>query len=99
MINLRNCQNSLKPQAAKFNVQFTKLYAHVEQRFGELSAKLEKTRVELKADINQIRDLVDEDLKRRETDEQERIVMNHQLDRQDDWIGRASKQVGISYER
>ncbi len=76
-----------------------KLYAHTEQRFNELDNKLASFRDELKADINQIYNLVDEDLKRRETDEQERLVITHQLDQHEDWIERASVELKIKYNR
>jgi hypothetical protein len=63
-----------------------KLYEYTEGRFVKLDVKIDKVETELKSEINRIYNLVDQDLKRRETDVQEREVMNHQLDRYEDWI-------------
>lgn len=90
--------DKVEGRLGKQDETFLKLYAHFERRFTELSARLDQTTTELKSEINRVYDLVDQDVKHRETDEQERTVVNHQLDRHEDWIGRASKQLGVSYE-
>jgi hypothetical protein len=77
--------------------QFAKLFKYMEKRFGVIEKKLDQ-----KADrvqVDRIYALLDEDLQRRETDDQERTFMNHQLDRHEGWIARAAKRLGVSYER
>jgi hypothetical protein len=62
--------------------EFTKLFKYMQR----LEAKFDETKAELKADVNRVYDLVDEDLKRQETSEQERLAMSSQLDRHQGWI-------------
>lgn len=78
--------------------QFTKLFMYMEKRFGELEGKLETTRSELKADINRVYNLLDKNIKQQETDEQERLVMSHQLSRHEAWIEKAAPKLGVSYD-
>ena len=73
--------------------QFTKLFKYMNERFGKTDARLD----ELQASIGRVYDLVDQDLKEREINEQERLVMAHQLDRHESWIKKAGKKLDIRY--
>jgi len=75
--------------------QFKKLFKYMQEEFGQVRVDMEV----LKKDINRLYTLVDQDLKRKETDEQERLVMGHQLDRHEDWIAKASTQLKITYNQ
>ena len=71
--------------------QFTKLFKYMQGEFGQIRAKLSGVRTELKRDINRIYGLLDDNIKQQETDEQERLATNRQLDRHEGWIKQISK--------
>ena len=69
--------------------QFTKLFKYMTQRFDILEAK-----IEAKADksrLENVYNLLDADVKHRETDHQERTAMNHQLNRHQSWFKQLAK--------
>lgn len=70
--------------------QFTKLFAYMRERFDKIESTM-ATREELERIYN----LLDERIKQRETDEQERIAMNNQLDRHKGWITQIAKGTKI----
>ena len=71
--------------------EFTKLFKYMQQEFDKVHAKLalhdEK--------FDQIYGLVDADLKAKETDEQERLIIGHQIDRQTGWIKQLAAKTRI----
>ncbi len=76
--------------------EFTKLFTYMEQRFDALEAKIDD-----KADKKQVDSLiglVDTITKSQETDQQERLIANHQLGRHEDWIERAADTINVSYD-
>jgi hypothetical protein len=74
--------------------QFTRLFKYMQQEFGEIRSEFRG----LQEDIGHIYDLIDGLLKRGETDEQERLVMNHQLGRHEKWINRAATKLKVKYD-
>lgn len=69
--------NQLTKQIADVGDQILKLYQHMEQRFGEL-----ETKVDAKADdskVDKMLGLLDAMAKQQETEQHERLAMNHQL--------------------
>lgn len=89
----------LSAQIASLDELITKLYQHTESQFAKLHDEMDQRFAKVDGQFDQVYGLIDEVLKNQETEAQERLAMNHQLDRHEDWIGRASKQMGVSYER
>jgi frataxin-like iron-binding protein CyaY len=75
--------------------QFTKLFKYMQAEFAKVNQRLDKS----DARFDQVMTGLDAVLKSQETDEQERLVANRQLDQHEDWIVRAAEQLGLSYER
>lgn len=72
--------------------EFTKLFKYMSERFD----KIDKT-LEAKADATDIRkslELLDEVAKKQELDNDERLIMGHQLDRLDRWIHELADKIG-----
>ena len=61
--------------------------SEMDARFDALDAKIDK-----------IYNALDSFLKEQETDQQERLLANHQLDRHEDWISRAAPKLNIHYD-
>jgi chromosome segregation ATPase len=91
--------NQHDKQIGELSDLIMKLYQYTESEFGKLRHEIDQRFTEVHERLDRIYSLVDEDLKRREADEHERLAVNRQLDRHEDWIGRASKRVGVSYGR
>jgi hypothetical protein len=68
--------------------EFTKLFAYVSERLDGFAETLEKKAD--RADLDRIFVLLDEIRALLDTDEQERVGMNAQLDRREKWIDEAS---------
>ena len=62
--------------------QFTKLFKYIQEFRNEMHREVAR----IDARFDDIYGLLDEDLKRRETDEQERLLINHQLNRHVGWF-------------
>jgi hypothetical protein len=75
--------------------QFTKLFTYMEKRFDEMNQRFAK----VDSQFDQVYTLIDEVLKNQETEAQKRLVIARQLDRHEEWVNRASQQVGVRYER
>lgn len=71
--------------------QFTKLFKYMGERFESMEAAHAELKAELKADIDRVYQLVDEDLRRREIDEHERLAIGSQLDQHERWIEQLAK--------
>ena len=78
-------------QLAKFMGQLTR---HVDQRVGELGQRMDS----MESRLSSLEGGVDQVLKNQETDQQERLAANHQLDRHEEWIGRAADTIKVLYD-
>lgn len=74
--------------------EFTRLFKYMEERFDRIDSTLE-IKAE-KEDINRLFNLVDSFAKRQEIDEDERLVMGHQLERLDKWVHDLADKIGFS---
>ncbi|HVU59574.1 MAG TPA: hypothetical protein VHC98_01930 [Candidatus Saccharimonadales bacterium] len=62
--------------------EFTKLFKYMEERFDRIDERFEDTN----GRIDQILNAVDALAKRQGIDEEERLVMGHQIERLDQWV-------------
>lgn len=69
--------------------QFTKLFKYMHTEFSHLREEMGTTNRK----IDVVYELLDADIKKRETDEQERIIINHQLDRYVGWFKQLAKRT------
>jgi hypothetical protein len=76
--------------------QFTKLFTYMQDQFKELRSEMEG----MHTDVQHVYEVVDSVLKNQETDQQERLVVSHQLDRHEGWIKQLAKktETSLSYE-
>jgi hypothetical protein len=73
--------------------EFTKLFKYMEERFNHIDKTLENKAD--KADAERLLKAVDAFVKRQEIDEQERLVMGHQLEQLNQWVHRLATKIGI----
>jgi hypothetical protein len=90
--------NPIHTSYAMSQDEFTKLFTYMQREFGSLRAEMAALRAELKADVDRLYSLHDQSLKRLETGEQERLAINHQLDRHERWHHKTAKHIGIQLE-
>ncbi len=72
--------------------EFTKLFKYMEERFGAIDDKLEN--MATKDDISKILNRLDSIEKKLEIDDDERLVMGHQLERLDKWVHGVADRIG-----
>lgn len=72
------------------NDEFTKLFKYIQKEFQRVHARLDVHDTK----FDQIYGLLDADLKVKETDEQERLIMGHQIKRQAGWIEQLAEKTG-----
>jgi predicted nucleic acid-binding Zn-ribbon protein len=77
----------------QFADQFGKLYQHVEKRFNDAGERIDR----LENRLSNLEGGIDQVLKNQETDQQERLAVNHQLDRHERWITKAADHIDVSY--
>ena len=73
--------------------EFTKLFKYMEKRFDQIDKTLE-TKAD-KLDVERLLKAVDAFAKRQEVDEEERLVMCHQLERLDQWVHQLAAKIGV----
>ena len=78
--------------------EFTRIFNYMEKRFDASDAKQDQIYVELKGEMNDIRNILDSLLAKSDTDEQERLVMGHQLGRHEAWLERAADKLKLKYD-
>ena len=71
-------------QLTEMNKQLDEIVTVVVRGFDRIGKKLENTAT--KTDLQRVYDLLDKVIKKQEIDDDERLVMGHQLDRLDRWI-------------
>jgi hypothetical protein len=73
--------------------EFTRLFTYMEERFNRIDKALEQKAE--KRDVERILDVLDTLAKRQEIDEDERLVMRHQLERLDQWVHQLAEKIGV----
>jgi hypothetical protein len=74
--------------------EFTRLFKYMEERFDRIDKALEDKAN--KRDVERLLDAVDAFAKRQELNDDERIVMAHQLERLDKWVHELATKMGVS---
>ncbi len=74
--------------------EFTKLFTFMEKRFNDVESKLNDKSEKMQ--VNKLIDMIDAISKRQEINDDERLVMGHQLSRLDKWVHDLA--VKIDYE-
>jgi hypothetical protein len=72
--------------------EFTRLFKYMSERFDKVDKALEDKAS--KADLQRVYDLLDTVLKNQEINDDERLVMGHQLERLDRWTHELAKKIG-----
>lgn len=75
-----------------FNGQLDKLTSIIVKGFDRIDKELEQKAS--KEDINRLYDLMDKIAKQQEINDDERLVMGHQLERLDRWVHEVAKKIG-----
>ena len=70
--------------------QFTKLFKYMTERFDKIDEKFEKQT----SRFDRLDNMIDELLKKQEINEEERLVIGHQLDRLDKWTHELANKIG-----
>jgi len=71
--------------------EFTRLFKYMEERFDRVDKRFDDTN----ARIDKIMSAIDALAKRQEIDEEERLVMGHQLERLDTWVHQLAAKIGV----
>lgn len=71
--------------------EFTRLFKYMEERFDRVDRQFDDTNKR----ISRIIDVVDALAKRQEINDEERLVMAHQLERLDRWVHQLAAKIGI----
>ena len=75
--------------------QFTRLFKYMTDRFDRIEKELDKKANTV--DLQRVQDTLDSIAKRQEINDDERLVMAHQLTRVNNWIEKASKKVNLKF--
>lgn len=70
--------------------QFTKLFKYMSERFDKVDKQFESVTDR----FDSLEKLIDKVIKNQEIDEQERLVMGHQLERLDKWVHEVADRIG-----
>jgi hypothetical protein len=73
--------------------EFTKLFKYMTERFDHIDKALEEKAD--RADVNRIIGAIDGLAKRVEINDEERIVMAHQLGQLDQWVHQLAEKIGV----
>ncbi len=71
--------------------EFTKLFKYMEEKFARIDTRFDDTNNRL----DRIMGSIDALAKRQEIDEEERLVMGHQLERLDTWVHQLAAKIGV----
>jgi hypothetical protein len=72
--------------------QFTKLFKYIEEFRSDVNKRFDETN----GRIDRVMDAVLELAKRQEINDEERLVMGHQLDRLDAWVHQLADKIGVT---
>jgi hypothetical protein len=91
--------DKIDKQFEEMRGEFTSVYAQLDKLttivikgFDRIDRDLEKKAD--KEDLNRLYDLMDKISKKQEIDDDERLVMGHQLDRLDRWVHEVADKIG-----
>ena len=91
--------DKIDKQFEEMRGEFTSVYAQLDKLttivikgFDRIDRDLEKKAD--KKDLNRLYDLMDKISKKQEIDDDERLVMGHQLDRLDRWVHEVADKIG-----
>lgn len=73
---------------------FTRLFKYMEERFDRIDKALERKAE--KDGIEQLLRAIDALAKRQEINEEERLVMAHQLERLNQWVHHLADKIGVT---
>lgn len=79
-------------QLSEMNKQLDRIATVVIQGFERIDKQLEDKAS--KADMQRVYDYLDKVIKQQEINDDERLVMGHQLDRLDRWVHEVAKKIG-----
>jgi hypothetical protein len=71
--------------------EFTRLFNYMEKRFDQIDKRFDNT----KEQIDRIMSLLDTLAKQQEINEDERLIMRHQLERLDQWVHQLAEKIGV----
>ena len=74
--------------------EFTRLFKYMEERFDRIDKAL-ASRAD-KKDVELLLNAVDSFAKRQEINDDERLVMGHQLEKLDQWVHELASKFGVS---
>ena len=74
--------------------EFTRLFKYMEERFDRIDKALADKAD--KKDVELLLNAVDSFAKRQEINDDERLVMGHQLDKLDQWVHELANKFGVS---
>lgn len=72
--------------------EFTKLFQYITERFDKVDKALEEKSD--KSDMKKVYKLLDKVIDQQEIDNDERLVMGHQLERLDRWVHEFADKIG-----
>jgi site-specific recombinase len=72
--------------------EFTKLFKYMEERFDQIDKKFEASDMR----FDQVMGAIDALSKRQEINDEERLVMGHQLTRLDTWVHQLANKIGVT---
>ncbi|HKR81529.1 MAG TPA: hypothetical protein VJR27_00845 [Candidatus Saccharimonadales bacterium] len=87
-------EKQIQSQSDNFNSQLDKLTAIVIKGFDRIGKQLEKKAD--KKDIDGLYNLMDKIAKQQEINDDERLVMGHQLERLDRWVHEVADKIGYT---
>src|ERR1700733_4239835 len=88
--NIRELQSEIKESFSDVTSLLRVFMQQVDDRFNEVELEQQKIR----AEISRVFDYLDSQLKKQEINDDERIVMGHQLDRLDRWTHNLADKIG-----
>lgn len=75
--------------------EFTKLYKYMQNEFTATRNDFSSLILDLKRDVGSYSKLVDSFAKQSETYHQEMLVLNHRVDRSEQWIHIVADKIGV----
>ena len=88
--DIRELQSEIKESFSDVTSLLRVFMQQVDDRFNEVELEQQKIR----AEISRVFDYLDSQLKKQEINDDERIVMGHQLDRLDRWTHNLADKIG-----
>ncbi len=74
--------------------EFTKLFKYMTKRFDEIDNKMDSKFDKVDQRFDRLEKIVDKIAKSQEINDDERLVMGHQLERLDRWVHEVANKIG-----